>query len=230
MEKQDGQSPAIELEPVIHCLVSLVENPLGHNRGVGNHIRRVQHYVRTLGASLLREPQCAEIGDPEVIEDLFYAAALHDIGMLGIAEQVAATPGKLGIGELREMRRHTTRGRDAIARTLEAYGDVRLLRLAAEIAHTHHEMWDGSGYPQGLKGKEIPLSGRLMAVADSYDGLTTSRVYKRSGSHAEAVEIIRSGAGVQFDPQVVDAFLAQAEEFRSIAARFPDPETRAISF
>lgn len=230
MEEKIEQAPQNDLEPVIHCLVSLVENPRGHNDGIGNHIHRVQHYVRTLAASLLDRSKFAEVLRPEMVDDLYFAAALHDIGMLGIAEQIVTRPRKLGLEELREMRRHTTLGHAAIGRTLEAYGDIGLLRLAAEIALTHHETWDGSGYPHGLKGEEIPLAGRLMAVADTYDGLTSNRAYKRASSHADAVEIIRNGRGAQFDPEVVDAFLAQAEEFRGIAERFADPETRSISF
>ncbi|MNH10277.1 Cyclic di-GMP phosphodiesterase response regulator RpfG [compost metagenome] len=123
------------------------------------------------------------------------------------------------------MKTHTTLGRDAIQHAEDQLGiDVDFLRLAKEIAYSHQEKWDGSGYPQGLAGDAIPISARLMAVADVYDALISRRVYKPGMSHAQAMEIIREGRGSHFDPDICDAFVANAERFRDIAARFTDAD------
>jgi putative two-component system response regulator len=121
------------------------------------------------------------------------------------------------------MKHHTNYGRDAILSAEKKLGEISFLRFAREIAYTHHERWDGSGYPEGLRGDQIPVPGRLMAVADTYDALTSKRVYKSQISHEEAVHIILEAKGSQFDPNIVDAFLAVKEDFRQIALRYVDP-------
>ncbi|MCK6450270.1 MAG: two-component system response regulator [Alphaproteobacteria bacterium] len=191
----------------------------------GNHIRRTQNYVRALALKLKDHPRFREALDAGTIELLYKSAPLHDIGKIGIPDHILLKPGKLTDEEFAVMKTHTTLGRDAIAaaeRNLDA--PVSFLRLAREIAYGHQEKWDGSGYPQGLSADDIPLSARLMAVADVYDALISKRVYKPAFSHEQAVEIIRQGRARHFDPDIVEAFLEIAAEFATIARRYADGE------
>jgi putative two-component system response regulator len=141
-----------------------------------------------------------------------------------VPDQILLKPGKLTPDEWIEMKRHATYGHDALLRAEHELGTTDFVQMAREIALTHHERWDGSGYPQGLKGDEIPISGRLMAVADVYDALISHRVYKGPCSHEEAVATILEGSGSHFDPDIVDEFNARQEEFREIATRYSDSE------
>jgi putative two-component system response regulator len=148
---------------------------------------------------------------------------LHDIGKVGIPDRILLKPGRLTPEEFEVMKTHTTLGRDAIQHAEEALGvRVKFLTIAKEIAYSHQEKWDGSGYPEGLKGEAIPLSARLMAVADVYDALISERVYKKGMPHEDAVAIMRQGRGTHFDPDILDAFLELQQEFRAIAVRFAD--------
>jgi len=189
----------------------------------GNHIRRTQHYVRELARALADHPRFADTLTPQMIELLYKSAPLHDIGKVGIPDAILLKPGKLTADEFEIMKRHTTYGRDTIL-AAEALLDVpdSFLRLAREIAYSHQEKWDGSGYPEGLRGEDIPLSARLMAVADVYDALISRRVYKPAFSHEEATAIIEGGRGSHFDPDMVDAFSGLSQRFAAIAARFVD--------
>jgi putative two-component system response regulator len=159
------------------------------------------------------------------IEMLYKSAPLHDIGKVGIPDAILLKPGKLTPEEFETMKTHTTLGRDAIV-AAENLIDApsSFLQLAREIAHYHQEKWDGSGYPEKLAGEAIPLSARLMAVADVYDALISRRVYKPPFPREKAVGIIREGRGTHFDPDMVDAFLAIEEEFHAIAERYADSE------
>ncbi|TCO83687.1 putative two-component system response regulator [Plasticicumulans lactativorans] len=189
----------------------------------GNHIRRTQHYVRALALRLRTHPRFAAELDDATIELLFKSAPLHDIGKVGIPDRILLKAGPLTAEEFEVMKTHTTLGRDAIASAERLLGSSNsFLRHAREIAHYHQEKWDGSGYPEGLAGDAIPVSARLMALADVYDALINRRCYKPAFSHEEAVRIIGEGRGRHFDPDMTDAFLAIAEEFRQIAARFAD--------
>ena len=190
----------------------------------GNHIRRTQHYVRALAMAVRAHPRfAAELGDEHAIEMLYKSAPLHDIGKVGIPDHILLKPGRLTAEEFEIMKTHTTLGRDAIlAAESQLDAPESFLRHARDIAYSHQEMWDGRGYPEGLQGEAIPLSARLMAVADVYDALISRRVYKEPMSHAEAVEIIRAGRGTHFDPDLTDAFLQIADEFATIARRFAD--------
>jgi putative two-component system response regulator len=161
--------------------------------------------------------------DDETIDLLCKSAPLHDIGKVGVSDRILLKPGKLTEQEFEEMKHHTIYGRDAILSAEKKLGERSFLRFAREIAYTHHERWDGAGYPERLKGDQIPVPGRLMAVADTYDALTSRRVYKSQLSHEEAVKIILESKGSQFDPTVVDAFLAVQEDFRQIALKYVDP-------
>ncbi|HKA44413.1 MAG TPA: two-component system response regulator [Burkholderiales bacterium] len=191
----------------------------------GNHIRRTQNYVKVLAAKLKENPKFAAVLDAATIEMYYKSAPLHDIGKVGIPDRILLKPGKLTPEEFEIMKTHTTLGRDAIIaaeKSLDAPSSF--LRYAREIAYSHQEKWDGSGYPEGMVGPLIPLSARLMAVADVYDALISKRVYKPAMPHEKAVQIIREGRGQHFDPDIVDTFLEIADEFRTIAAAFQDAE------
>jgi putative two-component system response regulator len=150
------------------------------------------------------------------------SAPLHDIGKVGVSDRILLKPAKLTDEEFEEMKQHTVYGRDAILAAERKLGNTSFLRFARDIAYTHHERWDGSGYPEGLRGDQIPVAGRLMALADSYDAITSERVYKSPLSHEKAVKIIVEEKGAQFDPAVVDAFLQVEEDFRQTALRYCD--------
>jgi HD-GYP domain-containing protein (c-di-GMP phosphodiesterase class II) len=189
----------------------------------GNHIIRTRHYVQLLARQLQSQsPDGASLLDDETAELLSRSAPLHDIGKVGVPDDILLKPGRLTADEFEEMKQHTRYGRDALMHAEEKLGSNHFLRLAAEIAWTHHEKWDGSGYPRGLSGDQIPLPGRIMAVADVYDALISRRVYKEASSHEEALAYIVDHAGCQFDPEVVRALQVVAEEFRIVAQEFSD--------
>ncbi|EJM44691.1 response regulator containing a CheY-like receiver domain and an HD-GYP domain [Pseudomonas sp. GM33] len=206
----------------IQAMASLAET---RDNETGNHIRRTQHYVRLLAELLRDHPRFNPFLNDDSIRQLFRSAPLHDIGKIGIPDHILLKPGRFTPEEFEIMKTHTTLGRDAIQRAEDQLGlSVDFLRMAKEIAYSHQEKWDGSGYPQGLVGEEIPMSARLMAVADVYDALISRRVYKAGMPHEQAVEIIRQGRASHFDPDVCDAFLANAEQFHLIAERFADSD------
>ncbi|MDH5545778.1 MAG: response regulator [Gammaproteobacteria bacterium] len=188
----------------------------------GAHILRTQNYVRVLAIHLSRAPKYHSVLTDDFINMLFQSAPLHDIGKIGIRDNILLKPGSLTDDEFTEMKTHTVLGRDAILKASTGLGDNSFLRIAAEIAASHHEKWDGSGYPLGLKADEIPISGRLMALADVYDALISKRVYKPAFSHEKAKSIILEGKGTHFDPEVVDAFVAKEHEFIKIASQYKD--------
>ncbi len=180
----------------------------------GRHIERVQTFCRTLATTLSKQPPFSKIIDEGHIDRIFYASALHDIGKVGIPDSVLLKPGALTPEEFELVKQHTIIG----ARTLEAarrnYPNNPFINMGILIAKHHHERWDGSGYPSGLKGTDIPLPARIMAVIDVYDALVSQRCYKPAPSHEQSCEIIYAGSGTQFEPAVVDVFRAHAEEFR----------------
>jgi putative two-component system response regulator len=210
-------------DATILMLASLAET---RDNETGNHILRTQHYVRALARALQPHPRFSGVLDEGTIEILFKSAPLHDIGKVGIPDSILLKPSKLTTLEFEIMKTHTTLGRDAIETAERRLGrPVAFLRYAKEIAYSHQEKWDGSGYPQALAGDDIPVSARLMAVADVYDALISKRVYKPAIPHAQAVEIMMAGRGRHFDPDMVDAFWRIREEFRSIALLFADTES-----
>lgn len=206
----------------IHAMASLAET---RDNETGNHIRRTQYYMKVLAEHLRDHPRFRHFLDDETINLLFKSAPLHDIGKIGIPDRILLKPGRFTPEEFEIMKTHTTLGRDAIAHAEQQLGmDVDFLRLAKEIAYGHQEKWDGSGYPEGKAGDDIPISARLMAVADVYDALISRRVYKDGMSHEEATRIMVDGRGTHFDPDVCDAFLACIDQFQAIAARFADSD------
>lgn len=203
----------------IFCMASLAETR--HNE-TGKHIQRTQSYVKALAMELQHHPRFKAKLDDRSIELLYRAAPLHDIGKIGVPDRVLLKPGKLDEEEWTEMKKHAEYGLNAIESAERELGNTPLLDVAKDIAFTHHERWDGKGYPSGLAGDDIPISGRLMALADVYDALISKRVYKEAFSHEQAVNIIKDNRSTQFDPDVVDAFLALQEDFKTIANEFKD--------
>lgn len=206
-------------EITIYCLASLVE---ARDPETGGHILRTQRYVRELARKLQEFGLHRDYLDDKTIELLFKSAPLHDIGKVGVEDRILMKPGKLEVDEFEEMKKHTAYGRDALQLAEEEFGDTSFLRYAWEIAYAHHEKWDGSGYPLGISGQDIPVSGRLMAIADVYDALISRRVYKPPFSHRDAVRIIGEGMGSHFDPEMVEAFMTIEDDFKRIALEFSD--------
>jgi putative two-component system response regulator len=188
----------------------------------GGHIKRTQNYVKALAMHLSGLPRFRGMLGEETIELLYLSAPLHDVGKVGVRDHILLKAGRLDEDEFEQMKRHTLFGEEALQRTEQKLGRSTFLRLAREIAGSHQEKWDGSGYPRGLKGEDIPLSGRLMALADVYDALVSKRIYKPPLPHETAVAIIRAGRGVHFDPDLVDAFTALEARFRNIALAYAD--------
>ena len=188
----------------------------------GAHIQRTQHYVRAVARQLQRMGQYTDILNRQYIRVLFLSAPLHDIGKVGVPDHILLKPGPLTDDELKIMRRHAEFGRQIIHSASEHIQGDNFLVVAGEIAATHHEKWDGTGYPDGLRGRQIPLAGRIMAVADIYDALISRRCYKEPFPHQQSMSIIRELRGTTFDPVVLDAFLAIESEILQIAKRFRD--------
>jgi putative two-component system response regulator len=204
----------------IMAMASLAET---RDNETGNHLRRTQNYVRLLGRKLQSHPGFGPFFTDETIEMLYKSAPLHDIGKVGIPDRILLKPGKLTPEEFETMKTHTTLGRDAIV-SAEKLIDMpsSFLTFAREIAYSHQEKYDGSGYPEGLKGDAIPISARLMAIADVYDALISRRVYKEPIPHDQAVAMMREGRGKHFDPIMLDAFLQLSDDFQAVADRFAD--------
>ena len=211
----------ITQDATILSLASLAET---RDNETGQHILRTQRYVRALAEHLKHVPGYGDFLTPATIRLLFKSAPLHDIGKVGIPDAILLKPGRHTPEEFAIMKNHAAYGHEALRKAEERLGSNSFLRLAREIAISHHEKWDGSGYPNGLAGEVIPHSGRLMALADVYDALISKRVYKPAFPHEKAKAIILEGRGTHFDPAVVDAFLAVEHEFRDIAEKYGDGE------
>ena len=195
------------------------------DKETGMHIRRTAIFVKVLARRLRLSPRFKPVLDDYTIEVMFKSAPMHDIGKVGVPDAVLLKPGRLTDSEFKEIQKHTEHGWHAIEEAEKvsgSEGDTSFLQVAKEIIRCHHEKWDGSGYNQGLKGEEIPLSARIMAVADVYDALTSKRVYKASFDHTKARDIIVEGRGSHFDPDVVDAFLEEQDRFKEIAIEMAD--------
>jgi putative two-component system response regulator len=221
VDKRTREVMAIQ-DVTILVMASLAET---RDADTGNHIRRTQFYVKALAEKLSSHPRFAWFLTEANINMLFKSAPLHDIGKVGIPDRILLKPGRFEPHEFEIMKTHTTLGRDAIAHAEAALGtNVDFLTFAKTIALSHQEKWDGSGYPQGLAGDDIPIPARLMAVADVYDALISRRVYKEGMPHEKAVQIMIEGRGKHFDADMLDAFIEIQEEFRAIARRFVDSD------
>ncbi len=190
-----------------------------------NHILRVQHYVRALTLQLQTRPEFAPVLTPGYIASLCQCVPVYDLGTVGVPDRILLKPGRLDSEELGIMRTHTQLGYDALVRAEKKLGcSTPMLAMAKEVALSHQEKWDGSGYPRGLSGALIPLPARIIALADVYDALITSKVYKSGVPHDRAMQIIFSERGAHFDPDLVDVFMEIENEFALIALRFADTE------
>jgi len=208
---------ALTQDAIIQSLAALAET---RHHETGGHIQRTRHYMRVLARRLQTHPRFLHYLDDATVDLLFRLAPLHDIGKVGVPDQILLKPGRLMPEEYEEMKRHTIYGSETIRMAKSFLGEDSFLRMADEVALNHHERWDGGGYPLGLREDEIPIPGRLMAVADAYDAAISSRKYKSALSHEEAVRGMTEKRGTYFDPDVLDAFLEIQDEFRQIAVRF----------
>jgi CHASE2 domain-containing sensor protein len=194
---------------MVQTLLSLTET---RDAETGRHSRRTQRYARVLAEELSHHPDFHDFLTPERIDLLSSLAPLHDIGKVGIPDHILNKPGALTPEELDEMRKHPALGHDVILKAEQQVGvhDDVTLAMAKDIVYTHHERWDGSGYPQGLRGTEIPIAGRVMAIVDVYDAASARTLYRRTMSHDDTVKFIIGGKGIHFDPAVVEAFVSVA--------------------
>jgi HD-GYP domain-containing protein (c-di-GMP phosphodiesterase class II) len=206
---------------MIQTLLSLTET---RDAETGRHSRRTQQYVRLLAEELAANPEFQNDLTPERIDLVSSLAPLHDIGKVGVPDHILNKPGALTPDELAEMRKHPEYGYDVILKAEGRVGvrDDAILAMAKDIVYTHHERWDGKGYPRGLRGTEIPVAGRVMAVVDVYDATTTRSLYRQPMSHDDAVTYIVDGKDTHFDPSVVRAFVNVAPRFKIVAAETHD--------
>ena len=203
---------------MVQALLSLTEV---RDAETGRHSIRTQQYARLLAEALSANPRFHDYLTSERIDLLSQLAPLHDIGKVGIPDRILNKPGPLTADELAEMRRHPALGRDVIIRAESRVGvrDDTTLQMAKDIVYTHHEHWDGKGYPQGLSGTDIPIVGRIMAVVDVYDAVHARSLYTPARPHGVTVEIIVKGRETHFDPDVVDAFLRVSNDFDALSNR-----------
>jgi putative two-component system response regulator len=198
-------------------IVALARLAESRDKGTGKHIERVQIYCRLLAGQLREHPSRRDKVDEAFVENIFRASPLHDIGKVAIRDSILLKPGPLTPEEFDEMKSHTTLGAETLQEVQKAYPKNGFVRLGIEIARSHHERWDGTGYPHGLAGTAIPLSARIMAVADSYDAARSRRFYKPPLPHAECCSAIYRRSGSYLDPVLVEAFRALEARFSSVA-------------
>ncbi len=190
----------------------------------GAHLERLREYCRVLAKDMMHTPDYSEMIDQNYVDALYAASPLHDVGKVGIPDNVLLKPGKLNKEEWQIMQTHSTIGADTLRAVHEQYPKNVFIQIGIEIAQSHHEKWDGSGYPQALMGKDIPVSARILALGDVYDALTSKRCYKDAFSHEKSRDIILEGIGNHFDPDVVAAFLRTEHEFCNIRKSYQDPD------
>lgn len=200
----------------IFALAKLAES---RDHELGSHLERVRDYTKLLTEYLAEVEKYNEQIDSVFIDLMYLTCPLHDIGKVAIPDHVLLKPARLDDNEFEIMKRHTTEGAKTLDSALEQYPAAKFLLIARDIALNHHEQFSGNGYPNGLKGVDIPLCARIFSIADVYDALTTNRVYKKKYTHDVARDIILKGAGTQFDPDIVDAFLALEDQFKEIALK-----------
>jgi response regulator RpfG family c-di-GMP phosphodiesterase len=201
---------------IVQSLTALTE---ARDADTGRHARRTQGYTRLVATLLARSPRFRSTLTRDTIELMAILAPLHDIGKVGIPDAVLNKPGPLTPEERAQMRTHPRLGYNTIANAeaLSLIDDEEVVGLAKDMVLTHHEWWNGTGYPRGLAGEEIPVGGRILAVVDVYDALVAARPYRVSMAHDQAVDVIRAERGTHFDPEVVDAFVAAEREVEALA-------------
>ncbi|MCI5159225.1 MAG: HD domain-containing protein, partial [Candidatus Electrothrix sp. AUS1_2] len=212
-------------EAVLEIITALTE---ARDQETGCHIRRTQWYFRLMAEELRKNKKYRSILTHEEIEVLCKVAPLHDVGKIAVPDSILLKPGRLSDKEFEEIKKHASYGKEIIEAALQRVGSNYFLEKALEIVYTHQEKWDGSGYPRGLSGENIPLSGRLMAVADVYDALTSERPYKVPVEHKRAVEIMAADSGTHFDPDLIEVFLNIHERFYAISIQLRKPNATTI--
>jgi putative two-component system response regulator len=204
---------------VIFAMAKLAEF---RDKDTGTHLERMREYSRILADELSRWPKYSSMIDGDYVQLIYLTSPLHDIGKVGVPDAVLLKPGRLTPEEFELMKQHSALGGETLRAVAAGRPSAQFLAMAQDIAFTHHERFDGRGYPNGLAGEEIPLCGRIVAVADVYDALRSKRVYKGAFSHQTARDTIVQESGKQFDPEVVQAFLNREDEFITVADRFAD--------
>ncbi|MEN8006420.1 MAG: HD domain-containing phosphohydrolase [Candidatus Krumholzibacteriota bacterium] len=187
---------------------------------IGGHLDRICEHARLLAERLSGRPGYQEVTH-EFMQTIAQAAALHDVGKVGIPDSILMKPAKLSEAEFDIMKTHTMVGADLLEGLRENFGDFPMIAMGVDVAIGHHEWWNGSGYPRGSKGREIPLAARILAICDVYDALTSNRVYKKAWTHEETEKTIREGAGSQFDPDLVEIFFEDQEELIQVREKYP---------
>jgi putative two-component system response regulator len=208
----------------IFAMAKLAES---RDEETGKHLERVRSYAELLARYLKEIPKFRGIVDEQFVRLIYDTSPLHDIGKVGIPDRILLKSGHLTDDEYRVMRTHTSIGRDTLDAALEKYPEAQFLQFARDIAACHHEHFDGSGYPEGLAGEQIPLCARVVSVADVYDALTSNRVYRKAMPHEDARDFIVQRSGTQFDPDVVYAFLKLESKFQTVCRELADPELEA---
>ncbi len=206
-------------ETVIFGLAKLSDS---RDPETGSHLERIAQFSSMLAATLRQRPEFRDHVTPGFVQLIGISSALHDIGKVGVEDSILRKPGTLTVDERTRMQRHTEIGTDCLKEIERRLGSTNFLRMAREIVSSHHEWWNGEGYPLGLAGEEIPLAARIVAVADVYDALRSKRVYKQSLPHEQCVELIAEASGTQFDPRVVDVFLQIEGRIRHLAEQYQD--------
>ncbi|MFQ5432860.1 MAG: HD domain-containing phosphohydrolase [Nitrospinota bacterium] len=206
---------------IIFALAKLSES---RDPETGEHLERMAEYSRILCERLRQLPKYQPVIDEKYITNIYGASPLHDIGKVGIPDKILTKPGKLSKQEFEIMKTHSMIGADTLREVDYKHPGNEFVLMGIEIAESHHEKWDGTGYPYGLAGENIPLAGRILALGDVYDALTSRRAYKEAFSHEKSREIIIEGRGTHFDPDMVDVFISAEQEFLSIKERFVDSE------
>jgi putative two-component system response regulator len=209
---------------IIFSLAKLAES---RDPETGAHLERMREYCRVITQHLSTQAKYSDQVDGDYVQTIYLTSPLHDIGKVGIPDCVLLKPGRLTDREFNIMKKHTIIGGETLTAAAREHPGAEFLRTARDIALSHHERFDGSGYPFGLTGEEIPLAGRIVALADVYDALTTKRVYKTAFSHDVARSILLEGKGVHFDPDIIDGFVQHEGEFVAIQHRFTDGEWAA---
>ncbi|EMI57159.1 HD domain-containing phosphohydrolase [Rhodopirellula sallentina] len=204
---------------MIFALAKLAES---RDPETGAHLDRVRNYCRILALHLQRQVRFQDEVDDEFIRLLYDTSPLHDIGKVSIPDHVLLKPARLTTDEFEIMKTHTIRGAETIESMMEQFPNAAFLKMARDITLSHHEKYDGRGYPHGVAGEQIPLCSRIVAVADVYDALTSKRIYKKAYSHSRAKSAIVAGSGKHFDPAIVDAFLDNEDSFIATRKRFQD--------
>ncbi|MEK7710614.1 MAG: HD domain-containing phosphohydrolase [Planctomycetota bacterium] len=212
-------------DAVIVGLAKLAES---RDPETGDHLDRISLYATTLATTMMRDPEFMVEVTPSFVRLIGISAALHDIGKVGVEDRILLKPGRLTVAERARMEDHPRIGGDCLREIERRLGRSNFLQMAREVAFSHHERWDGSGYPAGLRGERIPLAARIVAIGDVYDALASRRVYKEPLPHDKCVAIIREGAGTQFDPRIVEIWLTIASRFREIAERYSSSHTQSF--